>query len=616
MKRGKLYFLLLFLLASPLTPSSTSQDITWYWRKEDKREFAQLYYPSCGWEIVAPGVKFKMGEGENGWLRARISIPEIIDGKVVKGYPIALHISTGEGGEIYVDGDLQSRYDNDHPGAALLTKHAVVGETHTVAIRVFGPVAGEKDVGFDQAELKIISPKKVNIPCEIYINPGKITGPLPHPLSGLSQGGGMVDYEQETAEALAKLRPRWFRMDNVLTAVVREENGRLVYDWSDFDRRIDFIFQTGAEPILCLSYMPIPFDAVPDPDRHSAPKDYALWEDLCYKAAKRCIERGKRVRYWEVWNEANASWLKPPPGETLLEAYLKLYEASARGIKRADPDALIGGPCNASGPWDYSPERPYCVNGETFMEGLVKFCAEKKLPLDFISWHEYFHPPKVYIEEMEKTKSILSKYPVIAKKVKGFFITEFNYAWWHDLAHDNEVGAAWVANNVIRAGIPMGITALCLFYAKDGDNRFRGSWGILMGGNVPKPSYFTYQFFSMMESQRLEVRGGDEDICALASLSSNGKRLTILVVNFAERYGVPRKIKLIINPVPLTLQGGKSRLYLVDPKHNNIFHTPEVRELKCNGEGKIPQSDQWNINLTLLPNSVALIEGISSQFTR
>lgn len=613
MQWGKNLFIIfpLLILLYPVHPFP-QQDIAWYWCKGDNNEFAKLIYPQIDWERVVAGTKFRMREGEKGWLWTRITIPAEIAGKETKGHPVSLHISTGEGGEIYVDGELQSRYDNDHPGAALLTKFAIPGENHIVAVRVFGPVSGEKEIDFSEGELKIVPFDKVNAPCEIHINPLKIIGALPRPLCGLSQGGGMVDYEPDTAKALSKLRPRWFRMDNVLTSVVREEEGKLVYDWSDFDKRVDFIFQTGAEPILCLSYMPIPFDAVPDPERHSAPKDYSLWEDLCYRAAKRCLERGKRVRYWEVWNEANAGWLKPPPNETPLEAYLKLYEASAKGIRKADPTAFIGGPCNASGPWDYSPERPYCVNGETFLKGLVRFCAEKNLPLDFITWHEYFHPPNVYIEEMEKTREILSEYPSIAKKIRGFFITEFNYAWWHDFAQDNEVGASWVANNVIRAGIPSGITALCYFYAKDSDNRFRGSWGILMGGNAPKPAYFVYQFFSMMENKRIEVKGGDEAICALASISEDRKRLTIIIVNFAERYCLPRRIRLTIKPLPFIFRGGKSRLYLVDPKHNNLFYNPEIRELECNNEGVIPSSDAWVVNMSLLPNSVVFIEGICS----
>jgi hypothetical protein len=599
MKRraNSLLALLSFLILNSLA-SYAQKEIAWLWRKEGREE----------WSAVQLGAKFKMREGEKGWLKAWISIPTRIDGKGTKGYPVALYISTSEGGEIFIDGVLQSRYDNDHPGGALLSRKAVPGERHLVEIKVFGPVEGEREVGFEQAELKVLSKEKVEKPCDIYINLRKFEGDLPRPLAGLSQGGGMPDYNPETVKALLPLRPRFFRMDNVLTSVVKEENGKLIYDWSDFDRRVDFIYQTGAEPILCLSYMPIPFDAIPDPDRHSAPKSYKLWEDLCYRAAKRCIERGKRVRYWEVWNEANAGWLKPPPSENLLEAYLKLYEASVRGIKRADPQAFIGGPCNASGPWDYSPERPYCVNGETFMEGLIRFCAQRNLPLDFITWHEYFHPPKVYIEEMEKTKALLNKYPSVKRRVKGFFITEFNYAWWHDFSQDNEIGASWVANNVIRSAIPAGIDVLCFFYVKDGDNRFRGSWGLLMGGNLPKPSYFVYQLFAMMEKKRLEIKGGDEDICAIASSDDKGKRITIMIVHFPERYGIPRRVNLTINPLPKNLWGGESRLYLVDAKHNNLFHDASVRKLECTYNGKIPKSNSWEIHTLLLPNSVALLE--------
>jgi hypothetical protein len=597
-------FLLLLILNSLF--SYSQGEIAWLWRKEGEER----------WSIVAPGAKFKMREGEKGWLRAWISIPAMIEGKEAKGNPVALYIFTSEGGEIYVDGDLQSRYDNDHPGAGLLTRKAIPEERHLVEIKVFGPVEGEKEVSFDQAELKVLTQEKVGKPCYIYVNPRKIKGDLPRPLAGLSQGGGMPDYNPETAEALLPLHPRFFRMDNVLTSVVREENGKLIYDWSDFDRRVDFIYKIGAEPILCLSYMPIPFDAIPDPDRHSAPKSYKLWEDLCYRAAKRCIERGKRVRYWEVWNEANAGWLKPPPGESPLEAYLKLYEASVRGIKRADPQALIGGPCNASGPWDYSPERPYCVNGETFMEGLIRFCAQRDLPLDFITWHEYFHPPKVYIEEMEKTKALLNKYPSVKRRVKGFFITEFNYAWWHDFPQDNEIGASWVANNVIRSAIPAGIDVLCFFYVKDGDNRFRGSWGLLMEGNLPKPSYFVYQLFAMMEKKRLEVKGGDEDICAIASSDDKGKRITIMIVHFPERYGIPRRVNLIISPLLKNLWGGESKLYLVDAKHNNLFHDASVRKLEHTYRGEIPKRNSWEIHTLLLPNSVALLELTAPQTSK
>jgi len=103
-------------------------------------------------------------------------------------------------------------------------------------------------------------------------------------------------------------------MDNVLTSIVKPgPDGQLVYDFSDLDKRVDFIAAVGAEPILAASYMPEPFDAVPSADRQSAPQDYALWEDLCYRTTRRCLERGKRVPHWEVWSEVNTAVSNPAP---------------------------------------------------------------------------------------------------------------------------------------------------------------------------------------------------------------------------------------------------------------------------------------------------------------
>ncbi len=608
MKKGRLLiFCLSFLLWGGI---SLSQEVKgWRWHPQDDPAFAFPSSSDEGWKEVEVGYKWRMGERTRCWLRSWVKIPEMIDGESPQGKPVAIYISAGEGGEIYLDGKLQSRYDNDHPGACLLSKSARVGEEHCLAIRVFGPTSGEKEMGFDQAEWKILPEKKAREPLLIWVRCSRKVGILPSPLAGISQGGGMADYKDETANLLAQLRPRWFRMDNMLTSVVRMEGGRLIYDWSDFDKRIDFIFKTGAEPIVCLSYMPIPFDAVPDPDRHSAPKDYSLWEDLCYKAATRCIERGKRVRYWEVWNEANAGWLKPRPGETPLKSYLKLYTASARGIKRADPNAWIGGPCNASGPWNTSPEHPYCVNGETFMKGLIEYCDKTGVPLDFITWHEYFHPPQVFREEMEQTLKYLDEHPKVKRKIKGFFLTEFNYAWWHDWAQDNEIGASWVANNVIRSAIPAGITGICFFFAKDGNVDFQGNWGLLRGDNKPKPVYHVYKLFREMSPQRLELRGEDEEITGIASLDEREKRLTILLVHFAERYGIRREVKLVVEDLPPWLKGGRWRRYLVDATHSNIFHDEEKGStLQCVEEGNIGTVKSKVFQFTLLPNSVTFLE--------
>lgn len=75
-----------------------------------------------------------------------------------------------------------------------------------------------------------------------------------------------------------------------------------------------------------------------------------------------------------------------------FEAYCKLYRATARGIRRADPTARIGGPALASGPMENSKDCGHCARGQGFARGLMIWCVQEKLPLDFVSWHEYFQP--------------------------------------------------------------------------------------------------------------------------------------------------------------------------------------------------------------------------------
>src|SRR6185369_12313701 len=103
--------------------------------------------------------------------------------------------------------------------------------------------------------------------------------PVPKGLIGLSQGGGLSDYEDATAAKLREGGFRWFRMDNILTnALKKNDAGEYIYDWTDLDRRAEFIVgKMKAEAIFAVSYMPQALDAVPDNERHSAPKDYKVW---------------------------------------------------------------------------------------------------------------------------------------------------------------------------------------------------------------------------------------------------------------------------------------------------------------------------------------------------
>lgn len=576
------------------------------------------------------------------WLIGDLEIPAVIGRDATAGKVVGLQISCGDGGEVWSAGELQCRFDNDHPALAVLATNAVPGAKARVEIQVYGKVQGGDK--FDQANWVIIEAKRVLQPLALVVDPRAGLGPVPGGIVGLSQGGGVSDYEDATAAKLKEGGFRWFRMDNIFTGALKKnkETGELTYDWRDLDKRIDFIRKIGADPIMCVSYMPQALDAVPNNERQSAPRDYAAWEELCYQAAKHHVDRGTRVPFWEVWNEVNSGWLKPGPSDAgtdafrklyaqaighedtntatirRFEAYCKLYRATARGIRRADPAARIGGPALASGPMENSKECGHCSHGAGFARGLMLWCAQEKLPLDFVSWHEYFQPPETIVKEAETFRSYLNEFPTLQQSVSSFMITEWNEAWWPDRPQDHEVGAAWCANSITRAFLPARIDRPCFFYVKQGDMNFRGDYSLLMQGNVPKPSFNVAKVFNSLRGQWISLgtretmsartgRSFDGDVSGVAAWDASRQRLVVILVNFRDRYSVRRPVQLEIAELPAGLRDGTWQEWTIDATHGNVWNDHARAELAKTGSGKLAGARlEWA--RTLPANSITMLE--------
>ncbi len=581
------------------------------------------------------------------WLIGELEVPELIGKQPAAGRIVGLQLNVGDGGEVWLGGELQSRFDNDHPALVIVTTNAVPGAKVRVEVQVYGKVQGGDR--FDQANWTFVDAKVAMRPLELSVDPQRVLGVVPDGIVGLSQGGGVSDYEDATAQKLHAGGFKWFRMDNVLTGVLKKDktSGELVYDWKDFDRRIDFIRRIGADPVLCVSYMPQVLDAVPNNERQSAPRDYALWEELCFHAAKRSLDRGARVPFWEVWNEVNTGWLKPGPDDTgaapfralytqalgkedtntttvrRFEAYCKLYRATARGIRRADPLAKIGGPALASGPMENSKDCGHCSRGQGFARGLMLWCQQENLPLDFVSWHEYFQPPEKIALEANTFRAYLKEFPRLEESVKSFMITEWNEAWWPDRPQDHEVGAAWCANSITRAFLPAKIDRPCFFYVKQGDMNFRGDYSLLMGGNVPKPSYHVAKAFNDLRGQWIflgpaDLTGStspntagfpsfDGDISGVAAWDAEHASLSVVLVNYRDRYALRRPVRLQSAPLPAPLRDGMWQEWTIDATHSNVWHDRSKADLAKTQNGLLNGS-QFKWEKTLAPNSITVLK--------
>ena len=183
--------------------------------------------------------------------------------------------------------------------------------------------------------------------------------------------------------------------------VYLDENGKLCYDFRLSDLRLDYLISKGYN--LLIAYAGIPdciaastankTSVAKNKTRYKGkmwntypPKDYAVWEELCYEYTRHIVERYgiERVSDWRLqcFNEPDIpAFFFSDRGteedimEYRLPAYCKLYEAFERGIRRVSEKLRIGGPVLA--------------NKRVFLGGFLDFIKGNNLKLDFISVHNY-----------------------------------------------------------------------------------------------------------------------------------------------------------------------------------------------------------------------------------
>ena len=180
-------------------------------------------------------------------------------------------------------------------------------------------------------------------------------------------------------------------------AYTEDSAGKPVYDWTILDRIFDAYRDAGVVPLVEIGFMPQALSTHPDPYQHHwpkgslwagwayPPKDYSKWGELVRQwvlhAEQRYGRKAAASWYWEVWNEPDIGYWQGTP-----EEYFMLYDYAADGVKRAIPEARIGGPATTG------PGNPraadflrkflaHCETGANYVTGRTGS------PLDFISFH-------------------------------------------------------------------------------------------------------------------------------------------------------------------------------------------------------------------------------------
>jgi xylan 1,4-beta-xylosidase len=180
-------------------------------------------------------------------------------------------------------------------------------------------------------------------------------------------------------------------------AYTEDASGKPIYDWTIVDKILGTYLEAGAKPFVEIGFMPEALSTHPEPYQHTfpkgdiftgwvyPPKDYRKWSTLIYELVSHCIKKYGRAEAatwdWEVWNEPDIGYWHGTPDE-----YDKLYDYTAEAIKRALPEARVGGPASTG---------PASPKAAAFLRQFLEHCTSTGAPLDFISFHAKGRPERI-----------------------------------------------------------------------------------------------------------------------------------------------------------------------------------------------------------------------------
>ena len=351
--------------------------------------------------------------------------------------------------------------------------------------------------------------------------------------------------------------------------VVREINGKIIYNWQYIDSLFDAVLECGVKPFVELGFCPTPLSSENKTQfwwkgNISPPKDYSQWKDLIEKFILHLQERfGKEeVEKWnfEVWNEPNLScfW------SGTRSEYFQLYETSVIAIKGINPNIKVGGPATSNFVPDnrFEGETEDCKLHSTFtstnideaywkpvwLEKFLDWCENNKLPVDFISCHPYptdfaldidkkqkglTRKVSATVDDLKTVNKILknSHYP----KAKCYFTEWSSSPSSRDTSHDYMPAAIYVMKTLLE-----GLQYYdCLSYwtftdifeeEGSGNSAFHGGFGMINFQGIPKPTWHTFKALHNLGTKLVCNKEG-----LVATITDSGK-LSAIAYNYPKNF--------------------------------------------------------------------------------
>ena len=436
---------------------------------------------------------------------------------------------------------------------------------------------------------------------------------------------------EKLMKELGALAPQevYFRAHNLLTSgdgtpalkwgstgVYREDvNGTPIYDWTILDRIFDTYLMHGVRPYAQIGFMPKALSIQPEPYQHKwnpdlkyqeiytgwayPPRDYDKWGDLVYQWVRHCVDRygASEVQswYWQTWNEANIAYWQGTP-----EEFFKLHDYAIDAVRRALPDARVGGPDTAGPGGQFMRDfLEHCLRGTNFANG------EKGTPLDFVSFHAKGRPEYVnghvqmgmdnQLRDIDRGFQIIASYPelkgipvVIGESdPEGCAACQGEHLGYRNgTMYSSYTAASFTRKMDLADKHKINLEGALTWAFEFEDQPYFAGFRSLATNGIDKPVLNVFRMYSKMSGRRLSVNSSGAveletilkegvrkkpDVSALATLDRDKICVMLWHYHDEDTSGPRADVKLTLTGLPIRSGTLQLRHYRIDQQYSNAY---------------------------------------------
>lgn len=478
-----------------------------------------------------------------------------------------------------------------------------------------------------------------------------------HPTDAIEDDWGRYTLDN-VAKDHAAITVRMYSMFEDI--VKKDENGRLVYDFTKNDVRIDYMVSRGFNLLISYNFIPPCISGSDDRSNTEVrvgsrykgkflatepPEDWSLWEEICYEYTKHLVERYglELVSTWylQCFNEPDVSGFfmkslgkREDAREIRLSEYIKMYEAFERATRRVSEKLKIGGPT---------------ASNVRFFEPFIACASEKKLKLDFACAHSYGTNPAAINEgrrqigvqnNINTINGYITKlrqyYKDIEMVVDEWGASGAGFCNLEDcpklIFRENEVFSAFFAKLIcecVKQEVDISKLMICLSGSHQPHQmenhfpEFNGFRSFFTEHFIKKPIYNAYVLAAKLKEKLFECDPGVENLSVLATGGENG--VTVLLAYASADFS--EDLPEVNDSLKLNLDGKyKVTKWLIDKNTTNPYRVwereklpafpsekelgllREAGEMKPIAEYEIEAAGETGIDFTLSANGIMLID--------